>query len=70
MSSVHSNKHESCRFLETDSNYYRVQMVQITSLHLNGFYFLKTVEFYMSLPNRLLNMIISQENLNGEPSGL
>lgn len=42
----------------------------MSSLHLNGFYFLKTVEFYMSLPNCLLNMIISQENLNGEPGGL
>lgn len=45
-------------------------MVQMSSLHLNGFYIFKTVEFYMSLPNCLLNMIISQENLNGEPGGL
>lgn len=44
-------------------------MVQMSSLHLNGFYFLKTVEFYVPLPNCLLN-IISQENLNGEPGGL
>lgn len=70
MNSVHSNRHESCTFLETGCNYCRVQMVQMSSLHLNGFYFLKTVEFYMSLPNCLLNMIISQENLNGEPGGL